>query len=429
MNSIVEYYKQHAKQYFSDNFWLLQIQKKALEDLDELHFPTRHDEDWKYSPLDIFLQNEFSLNAADLPVKKIDLITSQNLQFNPNIGIKIAIINGNAIGIEDILAKLPAGVIIEPISSAINKYPDLVKKYLNQILTANHGMHALNSTMLRQGLFFYVPKQVKILEPIFINHVNTESNSAIFLRHLIIAEEGSMLNVIEDYQGEKNNRYLTNVITEVMVGEQAKMRHFKIQREGFKALHFGHIFVKQLKSSQFNSHLLNIGGQWSRADISVDLVGCDAKSILNGVYMPVNEQFIENKTYVNHAVANCYSEQDYRGMASDKAQAAFNGKIYVAKDAVHTEARQQNKNLLLSNSAKIYTKPQLEIFADDVSCTHGATIGQLDQDSLFYFATRGIDESEARRYLLHAFVDENITKVEDKDLSAWMSSLLEQQMR
>lgn len=429
MSSLVEYYKRHAKPYFSDNSWLLEIQNKALKDLDALHFPTRHDEDWKYSPLDSFLQHEFSINKSDSSATKHDLIMAQNLQFEAKFGIKISIVDGNAIRLEEVIDKLPPGVIIEPISSALNKYPDLVTKHLNQILTINHGMHALNSAMLRQGLFIYVPKKVKLLEPIFLTHVNTEANSAIFLRHLIVAEQDSLLNVIEDYQGEQNNKYLTNVITEIFVGEQAQIQHFKMQREGFKALHFGHIFVKQLKSSQFKSHLLNIGGHWSRADISVDLIGCNAKSILNGVYMPVNEQFIENKTFVNHAVANCYSDQDYRGMASDKAQAVFNGKIYVAKDAVHTEARQQNKNLLLSNFAKIFTKPQLEIFADDVACTHGATIGQLDEDSLFYFATRGINEFEARRYLLHAFIDENITKVEDKDLSVWMSSLLEQQMR
>lgn len=429
MNSVVEYYKQHAKQCFSDNFWLLQIQKKALEDLENLHFPTRHDEDWKYSPLDNFLSHEFRINPTDLPVASHASIMAQNLQFSAKPAINIPIINGNAVGLQELLAKLPAGVIIEPISSALNKYPDLVKQHLNQILTTNHGMHALNSIMLSQGLFIYVPKKVKLFEPIFLTHVNTEADSAIFLRHVIVAEQDSLLNVIEDYQGVENTLYLTNVITEILVGEHAQMQHFKIQREGFKALHFGHVFVKQLEYSQFKSHLLNLGGHWSRADISVDLLGSNAKSILNGIYMPANEQFIENKIYVNHAVANCQSAQDYRGVATDKAQAVFNGKIYVAKDAVQTEARQQNKNLLLSNFAKIFTKPQLEIFADDVVCTHGATVGQLDEESLFYFATRGINESEARRYLLHAFVDENITKVEDKDLSAWMSSLLEQQMR
>ena len=144
--------------------------------------------------------------------------------------------------------------------------------------------------------------------------------------------------------------------------------------------------------------------------------------------MPVGSQHMDQQTKVNHQVANCFSEQDYRGLAADSAHAVFNGKIFVAKDAIATTAKQQNKNLLLSNSAQIYTKPQLEIFADDVVCTHGATVGQLDADALFYFATRGIAEQEAKRYLLQAFAADNINKVADKELSTWMSSLLEQQM-
>ncbi len=429
MIPIVKYYKQLAQKYFSDNHWLLQVQKKALGDLEKLNFPSRHDEDWKYIPVDNFLQHEFEINKAS---KKFDKhafeVMARGRQIDAPVGVKIPIINGVVIGLDEIRDKFPKDFIIEPISSALIKYPDLIQKYLNQILTIKHGLHALNSAMLMQGLFIYAPKNVKSVEPILLTHANTEDNLAIFLRHLIVAEDGSSLKVIEDYHGADKCKYFTNVITEIVVGKHAELEHFKVQREGFNALHFGQVVVKQLADSQFSSHLLNIGGHWSRADINVDLIARNAKCTLRGVYMPINEQHIENNTYVNHAVPNCVSEQDYRGIATGKAQAVFNGKIYVAKDAVATEARQQNKNLLLSNFAKIYTKPQLEIFADDVACTHGATIGQLDEEALFYFATRGIEDKEARRYLLHAFADENITKVADKALSNWMRALLEQQM-
>lgn len=427
---MIKYYKDLSQKYFSDNPWLLQLQKKALQNLDILNFPNRHDEDWKYSPVDYFLKEEFAVNKSD---KNVDIKAFEALALGKQIDvpheIKIPFINGEVVGLDEIRAKLPEGIIVDTISNALIKYPELVKKYLDQVLTTNNGMHALNSAMLRQGLFIYVSKDIKCLDTILLTNFNTEDNQAIFLRHLMVAEEGSVLKIIEDYQGTENCKYFTNVITEIVVGARSKFSHFKVQREGFKSLHFGHVFVKQFDASLFTSHLLNIGGHWSRADISVDLIEHNAKCILSGVYMPINDQIIENKTFVNHAVSNCYSEQDYRGIAADKAQAVFNGKIYVAKDSIATEAKQQNKNLLLSNFAKIYTKPQLEIFADDVVCTHGATVGQLDEEALFYFATRGIEETEARRYLLHAFVDENISKVDNKHLANWMSSLLEQQMR
>ncbi len=426
MNSVVQYYKQIAEKAFADNPWLLQMQTQALQDLESLNFPDRHNEDWKYSPLDEFIKHKFKVKKTG---KHAFEVIATGRQIDAPIGIKIPYVNGEVIGLADIQAKFPPGVIIETITNALLKYPDIVKQYLNKVLVSSHGMHALNSAMLKYGLFIYVPQNVNLPEPILLTHVNTEDNTAVFLRHLIVAEQGSLVKIIEDYQGTQEDNYFTNVITEIVLGENANVEHYKVQREGLRSFHFGHVEVNQLANSQFVSHLLNIGGHWSRSDISVNLIAKNAKCILNGVYMPINEQHMDHKTYVNHAVANCYSEQDYRGIAADKAQAVFNGKIYVAKDAVATEARQQNKNLLLSNLAQIYTKPQLEIFADDVVCTHGATVGQLDENALFYFASRGIAELEAKRYLLHAFADNNITKVEDKALSNWMRSLLEQQMR
>lgn len=425
----VEFYKQQVQKSFSKNQWLRELQENALQDLEKLGMPTKKTEDWKYTPLDQFLKHDFSENTVDDITDKHALeVIATGRQVDVPVGIKVPLINGTVVGLDGVKAQFPPGVIVASLEEALAEHPELLEKYLQKVLVHSNGMEALNTAMLKFGLFIYVPKNIDIAEPILISHASTESDKATFLRHMIVAEKGSSVRVIEDYQGSSASNYFTNVVTEVFVHEGANVQHYKVQREGAQAFHFGHVVAKQLRDSNFATHLLSIGGKWARSDTTIDLTAENANCLLNGVYMPVGSQHMDQQTKVNHQVANCFSEQDYRGLAADSAHAVFNGKIFVAKDAIATTAKQQNKNLLLSNSAQIYTKPQLEIFADDVVCTHGATVGQLDADALFYFATRGIAEQEAKRYLLQAFAADNINKVDDKELSSWMSSLLEQQM-
>lgn len=426
----VEFYKQQVQKKFSNNKWLRELQTNALQDLETLGMPTKKTEDWKYTPLDQFLKHDFTENAADPATDKHALeVIATGRQLDVPVGIKVPLINGTAVGLDNLQSQFPPGVIVENLDIALAKHPEIVQKHLHKALKHSNGMEALNTAMLNFGMFIYVPENIHLAEPILLSHASTESDKATFLRHVIIAEQGSSLRVIEDYQGSAESNYFTNVVTEVFLGQSANVNHYKVQREGSHAFHFGHVVAQQMRDSNFATHLLSIGGKWARSDTSIDLLESNSNCLLNGVYMPVGSQHMDQKTLVNHQVPNCFSEQDYRGLAADSGQAVFNGKIFVAKDAIATTAKQQNKNLLLSNQAQVYTKPQLEIFADDVVCTHGATVGQLDADALFYFATRGIAEQEAKRYLLQAFAADNIKKVADEKLSAWMTSLLEQQMR
>ena len=201
-----------------------------------------------------------------------------------------------------------------------------------------------------------------------------------------------------------------------MLAASAKLTHYKIQRESKAAYHLGHLAVKQSAHSQFASHSLSLGGKLVRSDISMYLQEEHAHCLMNGIYAPSEGQHVDHHTTVNHLVPNCSSEQDYKGILTGRSRAVFNGKVIVAKDAQHTDAKQQNKNLLLSANAEIDTKPQLEIFADDVLCSHGATVGQLDEEALFYLATRGIGRLEASHYLIHAFAQDNLRLIPNREL-------------
>jgi Fe-S cluster assembly protein SufD len=431
MSELLDFYQQQAKSSLSNLPWLARLQTKALADLHRYGFPTRHDEDWKYSNVDALLKQPFKSmhdenEARDVP----SMADGESKKAKANLPIKqqVLIENGLISGLELLSKTLPVGVLVLPLSIALTQHSDLLKPYLGTILKQEHGFHFLNTAMIQCGVLIYIPSGVVIEEPIALCHLQTQRNQAVYLRHLIIAEADSQAILIEDYQGLAECSYLTNTVTEVFVGAGAKLTHCKIQRESKSAYHLGHLSVKQLARSEFANHSLSIGGQWVRSDISLYLQEEKAHSLMNGVYAPAEGQHVDHHTTVQHLVPNCSSEQDYKGILMGRSRAVFNGKVIVAKDAQHTDAKQQNKNLLLSATAEIDTKPQLEIFADDVLCSHGATVGQLDEEALFYLATRGIDRMEASHYLIHAFTNDNLRLIPHRELADYMEHLLTQQL-
>jgi Fe-S cluster assembly protein SufD len=421
MNEILEYYQEQTIKKLSSLPWLAQLQTKAANDLKYRGFPTRHDEEWKYTCVDALLKQPFiqqdpvaspiGLNASDIPVKN-----------------QILIQNGFISGEKDLAKNLPSGVLILPLSTALKHHPDLIKPYLGTILQQEHGFHFLNTAMIQCGVFIYIPKGVCIEDPIAITHIQDQTNQAVHLRHLIIAEAQSEATIVEAYRGVENCCYFTNTVTEAFVGIGAQLTHYKVQRESKAAHHLGHLSVKQSAHSQFSSHSLSLGGALVRSDISFYLQEEHARCLMNGIYAPTEGQHVDHHTTVHHLVPNCSSEQDYKGILTGHSRAVFNGKVIVAKNAQHTDAKQQNKNLLLSAHAEIDTKPQLEIFADDVLCSHGATVGQLDEEALFYLATRGIDRPEASHYLIQAFAQDNLRLIPNRELADWIGNLLTQQL-
>ncbi|KTD14568.1 component of SufBCD complex [Legionella gratiana] len=425
MSEILDFYQQQAKTSLSTLPWLAQLQTKALRDLHRRGFPTRNDEDWKYTRVDALLNHSF------LPASSLDSTAQswgKETKFDLPIDQHMLIQNGVFSSNDQVTKDLPKGVVVLPLSVAFTQHPELLKSYLGTILKQEHGFHYLNTAMIRCGVMIYIPEGVILEEPIVLSHVQTHRNQAVYLRHLIIAEANSRVTVIEDYQGLPDCSYLTNTVTEILVGAHAQLTHYTIQRESKSAYHLGHLAVKQLAGSEFANHSLSLGGQWVRSDISLYLYEEKAYALMNGIYAPAEGQHVDHHTTVQHLVPNCRSEQDYKGILTGRSRAVFNGKVFVAKDAQHTDAKQQNKNLLLSANAEVDTKPQLEIFADDVLCSHGATVGQLDEEALFYLATRGIDRLEASHYLIHAFASDNLRLIPHRKLADYMGHLLTTQL-
>ncbi|MDP1602551.1 MAG: Fe-S cluster assembly protein SufD [Legionella sp.] len=423
MSDILEFYQEQAKAGLSTIPWLALLQKNALNEFNRYAFPTRKDEDWKYTAMDGFLQHRFAKfsEEAASDVAKINA--------DIPIGRQLVIHNGQVVDVEKFTDKFPAGVIVKPLLQAMEEHADKIKPYLDKLLKHEHGFHALNMAALQTGVLIYVPKGVLIEEPIVLAHWQDKANQAVHSRHLIIAEEGSQATIIETFHGMDACNYLTNTVTEVQVGKNAKIIHYKIQCESHAAFHIGHLTVQQESESQFDSHSLSLGGKLVRSDLTFNLQELRAQCLMNGIYIPTDQQHVDHHTTVHHLVPDCSSTQDYKGILTGKSRAVFNGKVVVAKDAQHTRAAQQNKNLILSALAEIDTKPQLEIFADDVLCSHGATVGQLDEDALFYMATRGIDREDASCYLIHAFAADNLRLVPHPEMVNWMSNLITRQLR
>lgn len=416
MNEVINFYHQQAS-LDSAPSWLKQLKSEALSEFEQKGFPNRFDEEWKYTRIDGLLKNSFLKDYSALQAAvKMDLPIHHSLVIN----------NGCVVGYEQLVKNLPAGVVVQPLVVALRERPQLLEQYLGSVLKSEHGFHFLNTAMLECGVFIYLPKKVIINEPLALIHAQGQNNNAVYLRHLIVAEEGSSATIIEDYQGLENTRYLTSSITEIVLGAHSNLTHFKIQRESKLAYHIAHVAVKQAQSSTFLNHSLSLGGLLARSDLAIFLNEEHAHCLMNGIYAPHEAQLMDHHTTVFHQAPNCSSEQDYKGILNGASQAIFNGKVIVAQDAQHTCAKQQNKNILLSSKAEVNTKPQLEIFADDVSCSHGATVGQLDEEALFFLATRGIDRQSAIHYLIHAFTQNNLNLIAESKLADFIEQLLTQ---
>ena len=421
MNPFVAQYHQEAQAYCSDLPWLATMQQQAQRAFCQLGFPKKSDEDWKYTRVDVFNQRHFFV-AANTPVQN-SVINPSALGFSH--GCAVNFVNGHCQSVER-HSDWPADILMMPLSEALNSAQEKIQPYLNKILAQQHGFHALNTAFIGQGLFIYVPRNVRCIQPLLLSHVQQSDGSATYLRHVVVLEEHSALTIIEDYVGHHDICYFTNSICEVNLEKNATLTHLKIQRESQRAFHIGHMAVKQGEASTFNSHAIHVGAGIGRSDIDVRLGASAANCLLNGIYAPMQGQHIDHHTSIWHDVPNCHSQQDYKGIIEGRA--VFNGRVIVAKNAQKTDAQQQNKNILLSTKAEIDTKPQLEIFADDVVCSHGATVGQLDEDALFYLASRGLTKDIAKLYLVKAFTAKNLALLANLEWSACVEALICQQL-
>ena len=394
--------------------WQLALRQAGLARFTELGIPTLAHEDWRFTNLAPLTRLPLTpLYESAVTPEVVDFLGRQTFTKLP--GSRLVFINGQYSAGLSVIGTLPAGIRVSNLAAALAGDPEFVKAQLGaSALTANNPFTALNQAFFLDGGFIHVPAGLAVPEPIQLIHVCTaeKSGDTIQPRNLIVAERDSKVTIIESYLSMGNTAYFTNAVTELVAGENATVEFVKYQAEAPEACHIGMIGAHLGRASNVRIHSFALGGRLSRTNIRTNLAGEGLECILNGLYLTRGEQLADHHMVVEHAQPHCASHEYFNGILDGKSKGVFHGRILVREIAQKTDAKQTNKNLLLSDDATADTKPQLEIYADDVKCTHGATIGQLNDESIFYLRSRGIGTDTARRMLIHAFAGEIIERVQ-----------------
>ena len=392
--------------------WLLPLRKAGMARFTELGFPTLKDEDWRFTNV---------APLAKLPLKPVaetaDGLAKSALEqsvFAKLAGPRLVFVNGHFDAKLSAIGELPAGVKVSNLAAALASDAASVEKQLNRCARMDdNAFAALNQALFSDGGFVHIEAGKTIAEPVQLVFISTASHDGetIQPRNLIIAEANSKATVIESYLATGDAAYFTNAVTEIVAGDNAALEHVKLQDEAAAAFHMATIAGELGRASNVNVHSFALGARLSRNNIRTKLAGEGLECVLNGLYLTRGDQLADHHMIVEHAQPHCASHEYFNGILDDKSKGVFHGRILVRQIAQKTDAKQTNKNLLLSDDATADTKPQLEIYADDVKCTHGATIGRLNDESIFYLRSRGIPEKTARRMLIHAFAGEIIERV------------------
>jgi Fe-S cluster assembly protein SufD len=394
--------------------WLFPLRKAGISCFAEQGFPTLKDEDWRFTNVAPIAKLPFK----PMSVGAVDKTASALLEgaiFSSIFGSRLVFVNGHFAAELSSIDSLAGGVKICNLATALVRDSALVEKHLGRYAVGEgNAFAALNQAFFSDGAFIYVPRGVTIEDPIQLVFISTakQAGETIHPRNLIIADANSSLTVLENYLSSDNAAYFTNAVTEIVAGDNARIEHVKIQDEAADAYHIATIQGQFGRTSHVNVHSFAMGAKLSRNNIRAKLAGEGLECILNGLYLTKDEQLADHHMIVEHAQPHCASHEYFNGILDDKSKGVFHGRILVRQIAQKTDAKQTNKNLLLSDDATADTKPQLEIYADDVKCTHGATIGQLNDESIFYLRSRGLSREAARRMLIHAFAGEIIERIQ-----------------
>lgn len=429
--------KTDIKQYFINQFnefekslngekssELHQLRKNAINRFEKLNFPSQKDEEWKYTNISSLLKHDF------FPAVNKEIVSSQLINkflFDELEHSLLVFVNGIYSSELSKISDLPKGVEVGSLAEAIKNNNPLIKKHLgNYSKDDNYFFTTLSSAFIKDGAFIYVPDGKIIEKPVHVIFYTKSSGNKILTqpRNVFIAGKNSQLSIIEHYVSDEQNIYLTNAVTEIFADENAIVDHIKLQEESSKAFHIARMDVDQERSSNFSSHLISYGAEISRNDFNTRFNAQGSESVLNGLFMINDEQLFDAHTMIDHAKPYCNSHEHFKGILQDKAKGVFNGKVMVRQNAQKTNAFQQNNTILLSDDAVMNTKPQLEIFADDVKCSHGATIGKLNDEAKFYLKSRGIGEEAATAMLIHAFASDVITSIKIPALRVYLEEII-----
>ena len=392
--------------------WLEEQRLKALSQFSEQGFPSSHEEEWRYTNVSAIEKKKFSPTIN----KTKNLVDIEWLKlYQLQEAWSVVLVDGHFSAELSSLEDLPVDVLVMGMADALQELPETLENYINQSVNIDENSFiAFNTAWFTDGLFVSVNAKRILEKPIQVLHVATQQDVLAATRTVIILDKMAEASIIETYVGY-DNAYLSSTVTEVFVGQNAHLTLYKMQCESEKAYHFGGIYVKQDRDAHFTHHNFAFGALLARSDIHTDLDHA-SECELNGLYLGVKRQHIDSHTRINHIKPHGISRELYKGVLDDRARGVFQGRVIVAKDAQQTDSQMNNRNLLLSDDAEADSKPQLEIYADDVKCGHGVTVGQLDEKSIFYLQSRCIDEEVARNILTFAFANEMVDRIKIKVL-------------
>jgi Fe-S cluster assembly protein SufD len=405
-----------------------QFRKSAVAKLAELQFPTIKDEEWKYTDLLPLLQHKFNPAIAapvEVSRKQIEPFLFNHAEYNT-----LVFVNG---AFREKLSNIIDGddkFVVLPLRAAFETQQEIIKKFLGKnVEQKQYIFPELNAAFLQDGAFVLIKKNAVLAHPVHILYVSaSDEELAIQPRNLFILEENAQASLIENYETISGSSSFTNAVSEVFLGKSANLSHVRIQNESRNSFHVSLSEAVLDQASVYTYHNVDLGGKMARNNFHIRFAAGEAECHLNGLYLVKDEQLIDNHTLIDHAKANCRSNELYKGVLTGKSRAVFNGKVLVRKDAQKTNAFQSNKNILLSDNALVDTKPQLEIFADDVKCSHGATIGQLDEESLFYLRSRGLSYEQARNILIFAFAKNVVETIKHEEVLAYIENKIHEQL-
>lgn len=391
---------------------LHKIRKTAIGRLGQMDFPTRRDENWKYTSVAKLLQAPY----AEAVAVEFEKSRVEGFNFSGLDSHLVVFINGVYNEQLSSLEQLPEGVVVKNMASALaeEEYSGLIYQCLTRSIDSEENPFiVLNTAFAAHGVFIQVGANVVVEKPIhllYIVELPAGETTIIHPQTLVIAKTNSQVILLESYHAasDEGATYCTNAVNQIALQPNAGVKHYKLQCEGQNGFQINNTQVYQERDSTYSSFAADFGGKMVRNNFSVLLKASGILTHLYGIYLANGKQHIDNQTFIDHAHPHCNSEELYKGILTDKARGVFNGKVMVRQDAQKTNAFQQNSTIILSETAGMDSKPQLEIFADDVKCSHGATIGQLDEEAVFYLQTRGLTDAQARSLLMHAFLKEVI---------------------
>lgn len=399
------------------------LRNESLKNFENKGFPNKKEEAWKYTSLNAVLANDFNiLPKGDSSVEWKDV---KKYFLNDVDTYKVVFING--VFCSHLSSTTHDGIDVCLMSSALTKpkYKMVIDTYFNDAIDKEDSLSSLNTAYAFEGAYINIPKSTVVQKPIEVIYFTTGSN-AVFLqpRNLVVVGENAHVQIIERHQSLTEEPVFTNAVTEIFAAKRAIVDYYKLQNDVQTANLIDNTFVKQKQESRVSVHTFSFGGNITRNNLNFYQQGERIDSTLKGITIIGDKQHVDHYTLVNHEQPNCESHQNYKGIFDDRSTGVFNGKIFVNKIAQKTDAFQQNNNILLTDKATLNTKPQLEIFADDVKCSHGCTIGQLDEDAMFYMQQRGIPKKEAKALLMYAFTDEVLKSVAIPDLQLKLQKLI-----